>query len=192
MNTTAARQYLAIALTASILSACGGSTDATIGGSVSGLATGTSVALQDNGSDTVTLSANGTFAFPTGLLADAGYNVTVLTQPPGQNCIVANGTGSVDSTTDDVSTVAVTCVANATVGGTLTGLGDGVAVTLSNGAVLLPLATNGAFAFPGIVSPGTAYQVSVATQPDGQTCTVSNGTGVVSATSSTAITVTCS
>jgi hypothetical protein len=192
MNRNLASRYLGTAITAAMLSACGGNTDATIGGSVSGLAAGTSVALQDNGADTVTVSANGTFAFPTGVLANGNYVVTVLTQPVGQSCTVTNGSGSVDASSDNVSTVSVTCVATATLGGTLTGLAAGVAVTLSNGAELLPLATNGGFAFAGIVTAGTTYQVSVATQPVGQTCTVLNGTGTVSASSSTAITVTCS
>jgi hypothetical protein len=63
---------------------------------------------------------------------------------------------------------------------------------LSNGSVLLPVATDGPFAFPGVLVNGTNYQVSVATEPAGQTCALTNGTGVISATSQNAVTVTCS
>jgi hypothetical protein len=52
-------------------------------------------------------------------------------------------------------------------------------VTLSDGGVLLPVATNGAFAFPGTVLPGTTYDIGVTTQPLVETCTVSNGSGPV-------------
>ena len=51
----------------------------TIGGTVSGLS-GT-VVLQDNGADNLSVSSNGTFTFPTSLLAGQAYNVTVADQP---------------------------------------------------------------------------------------------------------------
>jgi hypothetical protein len=89
-----------------------------VSGSVSGLS-GT-VVLQDNGSDSLSVSANGSFTFDT-LLANGGaYNVSVLTDPTGQNCAVANGTGTV--ATANVSGVSVTCVATTTGGSGGTGL----------------------------------------------------------------------
>jgi hypothetical protein len=178
------------------VSACGGGgSNASIGGSVAGLGTGLSLTLQDNASDTLTVAANGPFAFGTKLADGSAYTVTVLTQPAGQVCELTNSTGSVDTNGDAVNTVNVVCVNTATLSGTVSGLAAGTAVTLSNGSVLLPLATNGAFAFPGLLTAGTAYQVTVATQPLGLTCTVLNGTGTISSASATAatpITVTCS
>jgi hypothetical protein len=175
------------------LAACGGGGNANIEGSVSGIATGQSVTLQDNGSDTITVTASGSFTFPTQLSGGSSYNVTVLTQPAGQVCQVANGTGSVDSNADTVNTIAVACVSTATLTGTVSGLTSGTAVTLSNGSVLLPVATNGPFAFPGLLTAGTSYQVTVATQPAGLSCTVTNGSGSVPTSGTpTAITVTCS
>ena len=41
----------------------------------------------------------------------------------------------------------------------------------------LPLASNGPFAFPGIVAAGTAYNVVVDVQPLAATCTLLNGKG---------------
>jgi hypothetical protein len=174
------------------LAACGGGSHAGIGGTVSGLNTGQSVTLQDNNTDSLTVTANGSFRFGTELDGGSTYSVTILTQPVGQICELANGTGAVDSGADSITSVAVACVATSSVGGTVTGLATGTAVTLSNGAVLLPVATNGPFAFPGVLVAGTNYEVIVATQPLGQTCTVTNGVGSVTAASEAAITVTCS
>jgi hypothetical protein len=79
-----------------------------VGGSVSGL-TG-SVVLQDNGTDSLTATTNGSFSFATPLSSGATYNVTVTTNPTGQVCSVANGSGTVANA--NVTTVAVTCSAS--------------------------------------------------------------------------------
>ena len=62
----------------------GGTASYTVGGTVSGL-TGT-VVLQNNGSDNLSVSADGLFTFGTALNNGATYTVTVLTQPTGQTC----------------------------------------------------------------------------------------------------------
>src|SRR5690606_9574410 len=66
-----------------------------IGGTISGLADGAQVVLQNNGGDDLTVSANGTFRFATKLAPANAYSVTVLTQPgsPVQICTVTNGSG---------------------------------------------------------------------------------------------------
>ena len=83
------------------------STTYSVGGSVSGLS-GT-VVLQDNGGDTLTVSANGPFTFATQLAGGAAYAVTVQANPSGQTCTVANGSGTIGSA--NVTSVAVTCAA---------------------------------------------------------------------------------
>ena len=65
------------------------------------------VVLQDNGGDNLSDSALGGFTFATGLTAGSAYNVTVETNPAGQTCSVANGSGTVESA--DITNVAVTC-----------------------------------------------------------------------------------
>ena len=82
-----------------------GTTTYSVGGTVSGLS-GT-VVLQDNGGDTLNVAANGGFTFATPLASGAAYNVTVATNPTGQTCTVANGSGTVGSA--NVTNVAVTC-----------------------------------------------------------------------------------
>lgn len=62
------------------------------------------------------------------------------------------------------------------VGGTLAGL-SGTVVLQNNGGDNLSLTANGSFSFSKSLSNGTAYAVTVLTQPSGQVCTVSNGSG---------------
>ena len=78
----------------------------TLGGSVEGLGNGNSVVLQNNGTDNKTIGANGAFTFATAVNAGSTYAVTVLTQPTGQACTVANGSGTASG---NVSNIAVSC-----------------------------------------------------------------------------------
>lgn len=80
----------------------------TVGGTVTGLAAGKQVVLSQNGTQTATVTANGTFQFGIALISGVAYNVTVATQPTGQNCTVVNAKGSANS---NVKNVAVTCTA---------------------------------------------------------------------------------
>jgi hypothetical protein len=114
------------------------------------------------------------------------YAVTVLTQPDGQTCGVANASGTALA---NVTNVAVTC--GFAVGGTVTGLGANNSVMLlNNGGDATTVAANGVFAFAGGLPDGGTYAVTVGTQPVGQHCSVTNGNGTVSATV-TDILVTC-
>ena len=80
-----------------------------IGGTLSGLADGSEVILQNNGGDDLTLSDNGLFTFATTINAGAPYLVTVLAQPanPPQSCTVTNGDGIVGN--ENVTNVTVNC-----------------------------------------------------------------------------------
>jgi hypothetical protein len=89
-------------------STCTGSSTYTIGGSVSGLSSGASVTLLDNGGGSLPVTANGPFTFAMALASGSAYSVTVATQPAGEICSVANGAGTVASA--NITDVAVTCV----------------------------------------------------------------------------------
>ncbi|MGY4830534.1 hypothetical protein ACVNIS_18330 [Sphaerotilaceae bacterium SBD11-9] len=187
------QRHLVLALSISAacaLAACGGG-NASVGGTVSGLPSSTSVTLQLNAANDLTVSANGSFAFGDTVAAGGSYAVTVLTQPVGASCAVTNASGTIDTYGNDVSSVAVTCTSTATIAGTVSGLGSGRSLTLVNGSSALVVAGNGAFAFPGVLAGGTAYAVTVSVQPYGQSCTVSNGSGTVVSGAQTAIVVSC-
>jgi Galactose oxidase, central domain/Kelch motif len=162
---------------------------ATIGGTVSGLGAGSSVVLQNNGGDSLTVTQNGMFVFKTPVTGPTdAYAVTVLTQPTGPNqiCTVANGSGT--ASTSAVTNVAVTCVLSYTIGGNVSGLvGTGLILENSATTELLPIsATNGnqAFTFKQLVATGTAYTVTISAQPTmpTQTCTVTPTTASGTAT----------
>jgi hypothetical protein len=128
-------------------SGSGGSGSGPTAHQVGGTAAGLSgpVVLADNGGDDLTVPADGAFRFPAPVAAGAPYSVTVATEPAGQTCTVAGGSGTVGA--GDVASVVVACAANATVaasddfsraGGGLgsdwTDMSDG-GLTLSAGAV---------------------------------------------------------
>jgi hypothetical protein len=163
-----------------------------IGGMISGLAAGTQVILEDNGGDVLTIAANGPFTFATPVSYQGSYNVTVGTQPTGQTCTVTNGAGT--SVIAPVTGISVLCATDTfTIGGNITGLASGAQVTLdNNGAEPLTVTANGPFTFSVPVAYNGTYNVTVGTQPVGQTCTVKNGSGIATAMNITNIGIACS
>lgn len=82
----------------------------TIGGTVGGLA-GDGLALTLNGGAPLSVPANATtFAFPGTLAYGSSYDVEIATQPAGQACTIAGGSGTVDAA---VSDIAVSCAPDA-------------------------------------------------------------------------------
>ena len=162
----------------------------TIGVSVAGL-TGSGLQLQNNGGDTLSVTANGNFSFTTPIASGAGYSVTVKSQPSGQNCVVANAAGIVGSA--NVTNVSVSCSSLFTIGGTVSGLSGSGLVLLLNSANERPITMDGPFAFPTAVASGTPYVVSIKTNPSNpsQQCTVANSSGVVNNANVTNVLVTC-
>jgi len=84
----------------------------TIGGTVTGLPTGQTLVLQDNGGDNLTLTDSGVFTFATKVQTGQPYAVTVLTQPTTGNCTVQSGSGTVANA--DVTSVDVVCTGSIT------------------------------------------------------------------------------
>ncbi|MBC3860624.1 hypothetical protein H8K32_00800 [Undibacterium jejuense] len=174
-----------------VLAGCGGFVYTTVGGTVTGLGTsGTNtVGLKNEGNYTQVLSADGSFSFTEA--SNAQYTISVYQQPRYVNCSVANGTGTMNSSTG-VANVAVTCVPNVQINGNLSGLADGSklylinnitnpATNVSTSADNTPagaISANGTFVLPTWVVSGYNYNVTVALPPPGQYCTVANGTGV--------------
>jgi hypothetical protein len=116
------KNYALILIACAMIAGCGGGSSSsstptptptppptstyTVGGTVTGL-TG-AVTLQNNGGDTITVSANGTFTFPTAKSTGSQYAVTASGNSPNYySCAVTNGTGAVGSA--NVTNVGVSC-----------------------------------------------------------------------------------
>ncbi len=170
----------------------------TIGGSLFGLV-GTGLVLQDNGGNNLTVSATDTsYAFTfDGAIPGGGapYTITVLSNPSAQSCTVANPIGTA---TADVANVDITCTNLAsvtyTISGSVTGLkGPGLLLQDAlgiNNDDLLPVNADGTFTFVDPVASGSAYTVSVLTQPASRNCSIINGSGTAVA-NVTNVTVVC-
>jgi len=185
----------------------GGAASYSIGGSVTGL-TGSGLMLQINAGDLVAVHGAGAFTFPNKLASGTAYAVTVNQQPsaPAQNCVVANGSGTVAAA--NVTTVAVTCSTVATtytVRGTVSGL-VGTVLTLAictphhglggGGAYCTTpqqISANGEFTLDfasSAVVLGHSY-VEIAAQPTSppQRCVFSNA--IIQNANDTSVTVSC-
>src|ERR1700674_2104233 len=144
-----------------LLSACGGGSDSappmySVGGTIAGLASGASVVMQNDGGNTTSVAANGTFTFSKQTPSGTNYVVTVLTQPTGQSCTVTSGSGTVSGA--NVTGVQITCVSVYTISGTVSGLNTGAQVTLQdNAGDSTTIAANGNFSFSKQATSGTPY-----------------------------------
>jgi len=165
-----------------------------IGGTVTGLASNESLVLQNNGVDDLNVAADGGFTFASLMANGAGYNVTVSTQPVTQSCSVTNGTGTATTAAGDVTDIVINCSNNTfSVSGMVSGLVSNASVVLqNNGLDNETVSANGSFNFLTAVADGAGYAVTVLTQPVGQNCVVTNGSGVISSSNVTNVSVVCS
>jgi hypothetical protein len=185
-----------------LLTACGGGgsgssaaesvsapTNYTVGGGISGLTTQGLTLI--NGTDVVTPNAGDTsFTFPTAVAAGTSYAVSVQLQPDAVTCTVTGGSGVVGSA--NVTDVQVDCASAAfTLGGTISGL-TGNGLVLANGTDTTSPAPGAAtFTFPTKLASADFFTVTVFAQPAGETCVVSNGTGVILTSSVTNVVINC-
>jgi 6-phosphogluconolactonase (cycloisomerase 2 family) len=186
-----------------VLSGCGGGDSGggamqyAVGGIVTGLVpapgTGSQLVLAVNGGDHVFLNANGAFHFSKPLPASSSYVVTIYIAPvdPPETCQIGNASGTVGPSSATAVTISCT-PAKFTIGGTVSGLTGQGLVLSDNGTDHLPVAANGPFTFATPVTTGGGYNVAVATQPTGETCTANkNSAGVIFREPVTNVTVLC-
>lgn len=194
--------FVVMALSAA-LTACGGGgsvgvttpapTEATLSGTVSGVPAGVSVLLKNGDAETLAVTGGGAFAFAKKVAAGAAYNVTLVTQPSGYSCSVANGSGTAAQGTTSITSIAVTCHTAAlamslfNVGVTVSGLASGQSVTFVNSLSTLTVSGNGLYLFADNYAklaapagqPAGSYSVVVKTNPTGQTCTLTGASGAL-------------
>jgi len=77
-----------------------------VGGIVTGLIT--PITIQNNGGDDLILTNNGGFSFATNVLNGSSYNVTIVSQAPGQFCEIANANGTMSGAR--VTNISVSCI----------------------------------------------------------------------------------
>lgn len=190
-KSTLALSALTLALAAGLSACGGGSSTYTIGGTVVGLEypglvlsnKGEDLAVAPGGFETLPGSTTPTpknvrYAFTK--QADYGdtYDVTVKTQPLHQLCALGRGTADTAGRLSIIDAVIVCALVVNEVRGTVTGLTSGE-LRLTNGStggVMVVPANADKFSFPE-VTYGQTYGITVLRQPEGLTCTVSNGTG---------------
>ncbi len=140
------------------------------------------------------LDSNGLFEFSQTLTTGNSYNVTVISQPDGLSCEVENGLGTMaDSAIDNiiVSCQIVVVENSFNVGGILTGLESGLVTLSNNGVDPLELNADGAFVFNEKILTGNPYQVTLSSQPEGYSCEVQNGSGIIENLAISNVTVNC-
>lgn len=185
------RAGLALACALS-LSACGGGDgDIYVAGSVQGV-TKTGLVLTNNGGSDLEIPAGAnSFVFNDLVETDERYLVEVKSIPsnvePG-GCVVNNGTGRA---VFNVSNVQVICtIRKRELGGTVVNLKTS-GLVLVNGTNRVEVAANETKLTMEPVSEESPYGVTVLKQPEGQTCTVENGSGFMPAGPVASIVVRC-
>lgn len=193
MKSSFLRPALALALALG-LTACGGSATFGVNGTVTGQAY-PGLVLTNNGVDLPIAVGTTTFSFPGSLEYGETYKVLVKTDPPHQTC-EADARYNADTAGRTAAiNVPVVCSINAfTVGGKITGL-NAVGLVLTNGTTggtVTVVKDATVFVFANPVTFDQSYGVTILNQPAGQTCTVTNGVGVMGDAKVDNVQVTCS
>jgi hypothetical protein len=161
----------------------------TLGVWVTGLGSNKTLTLQNNGTENLSITANGGSTFAAQYVKGTNYAVTVSLQPTAQLCKVVNGTGTI---TSDLTSLTVNCVNTYTIGGTVTGLTLGKKFILTNNKTdPLTISANGNFVFKNPIVEGESYAASIGIQPTGQKCVLSNGSGTNVMSNVSSINVNC-
>jgi len=149
-----------------------------IGGTVTGLS-GVLIIQNNSGDDTVveqTGSGDVSFTFKTSISSGSTYSVSVKQQPNSQACTASDASGT---TSQNISNITIACTNSSyNVSGTVSGL-TGSVVLQNNGADNLTV-SNGSFSFTNKINKGSAYNVTVKTQPSPFICSAASNRGLAS------------
>lgn len=122
------------------------------------------------------------------------YTVTVTSQPTGQTCSIPDPSGVISGADITVEVVCTGTPSVFNVGGWVSSPQGywvhGLQLTL-NGSITQAIDSPGSFYFSSFACDDCLYNVQVTAQPAGMVCTVSNGSGVVSAAPVSNIAVNC-
>ncbi len=150
--------------------------------------TGTLV-VQDNLSDSLTFTSNTPQTFATAYTSGSTYSVAVVTQPAGQTCTLSSNASGTITANVTVTATCTTSVVNYTLSVMTTGLTGSLTVQ-DNQSDSLTFTTNTTTPFAKTYTSGAPYSVTISSQPNGETCTLSdNATGTM--TGNTTVTASC-
>ena len=116
-------------------------------------------------------------------------------QPASGNLLVAPAVGSYTYKLNCGSasnSASLTVVDAHNLGGTISGLSSGSLVVTDGWGDSLNIGSNGSFQFSNPLPAGSSYQVSVATPPAGENCTVNNGSGQLGESNVNNVDIVCS
>lgn len=175
-------------------------------GDINGITGPLTISAGEGHTITLVPSAASTFEFPTPFAVGSPYQVSIVQAPADRTCYIDRPSGIIND--NDFEEVRIACVGlgernpflpvsnhsrrivEYTIGGIITGL-TGTLDILNNGVDLLTTAMNGMFTFNTTLTNGQAYNVTVASQPAGQTCVVTDGSGTVDKANVTSVSVSC-
>lgn len=142
--------------------------------------------VTNNKGPALPVRANSTF-FDVGLIkADSDFNIEIATQPPNAKCDIFNASGNVGSFTPQ--SIYITCkIFTYDLFGKVNNLKGNLVINngsirkeLKAGDTSFTLTTrNGDTVVSGQIAEGTPYGLTILAQPAGQTCTITNGSGVM-------------
>ncbi len=157
---------------------------------ISGNVTGQSSDFTLNvGTKTINIGAGDT-SFETTVYGNKDYALAIASNPTNQVCTLSNS--GIENLSGDVTNLTITCSTSSfSLGGTVSGLGAGSVAISVNSGQNLTLSANGSFSFPNTLANGTAYAVTITTQPSAYHCDLSNGTGTIASTVSN-LSISCS
>ena len=150
----------------------------TMNGLVYGLSAGETLTVLNNGVIKQSNVINGIHAFSIGMLVGDHYNITFIA-PASKSCSIIDINNGIAPNSD--FTIDVTCsVKQISLSGTVSGLASGKQVSLDNkdGFGFANISGNESFTLSSTIDYGSSYHVVVSTQPSGQACAVTNGSGV--------------
>jgi hypothetical protein len=134
-----------------------------------------------NGPESVVVSGDGSYIFPTRLAFNDSYNVTVSS--PTMNCSVKNGLGTAKS---NVGNIEVKCapLSASYIQGAVQGFSSGsIILKLEIGGVQVEQITvtpdKTSYGFSNYVTNGSAYRVSIVSKPSTIDCTVERYQGTI-------------
>lgn len=158
----------------------------TVTGSVSGHTDRVVVSFNDTLNETIS-AEQGLFNFGEFNFGQ-NYRLSIDQTPFGQNCSISNAVGIVTSNI----AASVFCSNDPTyqIGGRISGLNGSISL-LNNGTDEITLTQAGDFDFGQRLLESTAYAVTIAQQPVGQICAVTNATGTVGTSDIESVRVAC-